>query len=161
MGRHRAKMMPGSSIRFHSGPSAAGLVLFPSIGQPRTPSCPAGWLLSDGGKARLAMLDFSRVEMDAIRAGVPGSRRGLPGGVACRRFLGTVWAQQHCGIDWPAGHDDLRSARRPYPSCLRVARPAAQRPPRTRGPRLRPQSAGTALVRRLPERNSAAFQRGR
>jgi len=100
------------------------------------------------------MLDFSRVETDAIRAGVPRCRRGLPGDVVCRRLVGTVRAEQHCGIDWPAGHDDLRSARRPHPSCLRVATPCCTAPaadPRAspeaseRGHRPRPPFARTKL----------------
>lgn len=45
------------------------------------------------------MLDSCRVEMDAIRPRASSRRGSLPFGAVCRRFVGTVRAEQYSGID--------------------------------------------------------------
>jgi hypothetical protein len=44
------------------------------------------------------MLDSRRVEMDAIRAGAPRSRRSLPGGAVFRRLLGPCGPSSISGL---------------------------------------------------------------
>ena len=83
------------------------------------------------------MLDSRRVEMDAIRASASCHRRSLPVGVSFGWLLGTMWAEQYRGIDWPAGHADLLSTGRNHSAGLRRTRSGAGTPRWSRGRRLR------------------------
>ena len=85
------------------------------------------------------MLDSRRVERDAIRPRASSRRGSLPFGAVCRRFVGTVRAEQYSGIDWPARHADLLSTGRNHSAGLRRAGSSAGTPRWSRGRRLRRQ----------------------
>src|SRR5580698_772115 len=92
-------------------------------------------LLSDTENACFVMLDFLRVETDAIRAGSPGCRRRVAGRIIFRR-LWTVWPKRYRGTGWLAGHADFLPVSRTHSAGLRSSCSVTRRTPHPGRPRL-------------------------
>ena len=75
-------------------------------------------LLSGADNPHVPMLDSSRVQTDAIRAGSPRCRIRIPGGLLFRR-LWTVRPKRHGGTGRLAGRADLLPVGSAHPAGLR------------------------------------------